>query len=311
MELMDINNEDKIIYQHNAITSGRYDYSACMLDILFMVLSALEKDKLVYTIYTEDIEQITGRKWNIAQFTKSTESMLTKMFEIEDENAYTQFVLFQYFKYLKGTRSIEVKLSEISLPYFFELKNNFTALQLKSVLNCSSKYAKRLYGLACQWRSVGKKRFEISELKKMLGLINKNGEEQFERVSEFKNKVLEIAKEQINKNTDIHFDYELTKRGRSFQWVTIFINAQKSKVLEIDFGKSVDVQKFESKLKAYGFNEEQAEIIAMKEKEKDFDILITDLNEKVRNRKLNVESAPAYLVGVYQKKGILPLKNKD
>ena len=237
--------------------------------------------------------------------------MLTKMFEIEDENAYTQFVLFQYFKYLKGTRSIEVKLSEISLPYFFELKNNFTALQLKSVLNCSSKYAKRLYGLACQWRSVGKKRIEISELKKMLGLINKNGEEQFERVSEFKNKVLEIAKEQINKNTDIHFDYELTKRGRSFQWVTIFINAQKSKVLEIDFGKSVDVQKFEHKLKAYGFNEEQAEIIAMKEKEKDFDILITDLNEKVRNRKLNVESAPAYLVGVYQKKGILPLKNKD
>lgn len=311
MELIDINSEDKIIYQHNAITSGRYDYSACMLDILFMVLSTLEKDKLIYTIHTEDIEHITGRKWNIAQFTKSTEAMLTKMFEIEDETAYTQFVLFQYFKYLKGTRSIEVKLSEVSLPYFFELKNNFTAMQLKSVLNCSSKYAKRLYGLACQWRSVGKKRFEISELKKMLGLINKKGEEQFERVSEFKKKVLDVAKEQINKNTDIQFDYELTKRGRSFQWVTIFINTQKSRVLEIDFGKSVDVQKFESKLKAYGFSEEQAEIIAMKEKEKDFDILITDLNEKVRNRKLNVESAPAYLVGVYQKKGILPLKNKD
>jgi len=47
------------------------------------------------------------------------------------------------------------------------------------VLNCSSKYAKRLYALACQWRSVGKKRFEISELKKILGLINKKGEEQF------------------------------------------------------------------------------------------------------------------------------------
>lgn len=311
MELIDINSEDKIIYQHNAITSGRYDYSACMLDILFMVLSTLEKDKLIYTIHTEDIEHITGRKWNIAQFTKSTEAMLTKMFEIEDETAYTQFVLFQYFKYLKGTRSIEVKLSEVSLPYFFELKNNFTAMQLKSVLNCSSKYAKRLYGLACQWRSVGKKRFEISKLKKMLGLINKKGEEQFERVSEFKKKVLDVAKEQINKNTDIQFDYELTKRGRSFHWVTIFVNTQKSKVLEIDFGKSVAVQKFESKLKAYGFNEEQAEIIAMKEKEEDFDSLISDLKDRVRNRKLNVESPIAYLIGVYQNKGILPLKNKD
>ena len=48
----------------------------------------------------------------------------------------------------------------------------------------------------------------------------------------------------------------------------------------------------------------------MKEKEKDFDILITELNEKIRNRKLNVESSTAYLVGIYQKKGILPLKNR-
>ena len=311
MELIDINTDDKIIYQHNVITSGRYDYSACMLDILFMILSGLENNKREYVISVKEIEMITGRSWQYNQLKKSTELIGSRMFEIETAESYEQIWLFSKVKYLKGEGCFEVKLNEDALPYFFELKNNFTALQLKSVLNCSSKYAKRLYGLACQWRSVGKKRFEISELKKMLGLINKKGEEQFTEITAFKKYVLEIAKEQINKNTDIHFDYELTKRGRSFQCVTIFINAQKSKVLEIDFGKSVDVQKFESKLRAYGFNEEQAEIIAMKEKEKDFDILITDLNGKVRNRKLNVESAPAYLVGVYQKKGILPLKNKD
>ena len=37
MELIDANSSDKLVYQHNVITSGRYDYSACMLDILFMV----------------------------------------------------------------------------------------------------------------------------------------------------------------------------------------------------------------------------------------------------------------------------------
>lgn len=56
------------------------------------------------------------------------------------------------------------------------MKNNFKALQLKSVLNCSSKYTKRLYTIACQWRSVGTKRFEIQELKQMLGLIDKKRE---------------------------------------------------------------------------------------------------------------------------------------
>jgi plasmid replication initiation protein len=46
-------------------------------------------------------------------------------------------------------------------------------MQLKSTLSVTSKYAKRLYALGCQWRNVGKRRFEIEELKKMLGLIDK------------------------------------------------------------------------------------------------------------------------------------------
>jgi plasmid replication initiation protein len=308
MELIDVNKENKLIYQHNVITSGRYDYSACMLDILFMVLSGLEVGKLEYNIHVQDIEAITGRKWNLKQLREATESIGSRMFEIETPESLEQLWLFSRVKYLKGTGSFTVKLNEEATPYFFELKNNFTAMQLKSVLNCTSKYAKRLYGIACQWRSVGSKRFEISELKKMLGLIDKKGNEQFERISDFKKFVLDIARTQISENTDIELDYELKKRGREFYWVTLHINSQKFKQLEIDFAKPVDIQKFKSKLMAYGFTDEQAEIIATKEKEKDFDILITELNEKVRSRKLSVNKSIAYLVGVYQKKEILPIK---
>lgn len=308
MELIDINKENKLIYQHNVITSGRYDYSACMLDILFMVLAGLEKDKTEYSIHTHDIEQITGRKWNYQQLREATESIGSRMFEIETPERLRQMWLFEYVDYIKGTGSFNVKINETAKPYFFELKNNFTAMQLKSVLNCSSKYAKRLYAIACQWRSVGTKRFEIVELKKMLGLIDKKGNEQFTEITAFKTKVLDIARKQISENTDIELDYELKKKGRSFYWVTLHINSQKFKQLEIDFAKPVDIQKFKSKLMAYGFTDEQAEIIANKEKEKDFDILITELNEKVRSRKLSVNKSIAYLVGIYQKKEILPIK---
>ena len=309
MELMDINKENKLIYQHNVITSGRYDYSACMLDILFMVLSGLEVGKLEYTIHVQDIEAITGRKWNLKQLREATESIGSRMFEIETPERIRQIWLFSNVDYILGTGSFTVGINPKASPYFFELKNNFTAMQLKSVLNCSSKYAKRLYAIACQWRSVGSKRFEIEELKKMLGLIDKKGNEQFERISDFKIKVLDVAKKQINENTDIEIDFELKKRGRSFHWITLHINSQKFKQLEIEFDKSIDIQKFKSKLMAYGFNEEQAELIATQEKEKDFDILITELNEKVRSRKLAVNKSIAYLVGIYQKKGILIEKN--
>ena len=310
---MDINKDNKLIYQHNVITSGRYDYSACMLDILFMVLSCLEQNKLEYVIHSSDIEAITGRKWNLKQLRESTESIGSRMFEIEweDENKrkrIRQMWLFEYVEYVEGSGSFKIKINETSKPYFFELKNNFTSLQLKSVLDCSSKYAKRLYAIACQWRSVGTKRFEIRELKQMLGLIDKKGNEQFERISDFKIKVLDIARTQICENTDIELDYELKKRGRSFHWITLHINSQKFKQLEIEFDKSIDIQKFKTKIMAYGLNEEQAEIIATKEKEKNFDILITELNEKVRNKKLNIKNSVGYLVGVYQKKEILPIK---
>ena len=273
-----------------------------------MVPSGLEQNKLEYTIHVQDIEQITGRKWNLKQLREATESIGSRMFEIETSESLDQIWLFSRVKYLKGTGSFVIKLNDEATPYFFDLKNNFTALQLKSVLDCSSKYAKRLYTIACQWRSVGSKRFEITELKKMLGLIDKKGNEQFERISDFKKFVLDIARTQISENTDIELDYELKKRGREFYWITLHINSQKFKQLEIDFAKPLDIQKFKSKLMAYGFTDEQAELIAIKEKEKDFDILITELNEKVRNRKLSVNKSIAYLVGVYQKKGILQVK---
>lgn len=308
MELTDVNKDSKLIYQHNIITSGRYDYSACMLDILFMVLSGLEKDKFEYNIHVNDIEYITGRKWNYQQLREATESIGSRMFEIETPERLRQMWLFEYVDYIKGSGSFTVKINESARPYFFELKNNFTSMQLKSVLNCSSKYAKRIYGIACQWRSLGIKRFEIEEFKKMLGLIDRKGKEQYSKISQFQERVLDVAIKQINENTDIQIEYELKKRGRSYHWITLNIDTQRFKQMEINFQKSVTDQKYIKDLKVYGFNDEQAELISAKIPRDEFQEVIDDLNLKVRTRKLKVENSIGYLVGVYQKKGILPMK---
>ena len=317
MELMDINQEDKMIMQHNAITSGRYDYSACMLDILFMVLSCLEKGKREYTISAKEIEQITGRSWNYQQLIKSTELIGSRMFEIETADTYEQLWLFSKVKYLKGNGVFEIVLNDFALPYFFELKNNFTVMQLKSVLGCSSKYAKRLYSIACQWRSVGSKRFEIKELKRMLGLIDKKGNEQYERLSDFKKKVLDIAKEQMNQFTDLDFDYDLKKRGRSYHWVTLHFQNRQFKQLEfnfdnpINFELSVEKQKFKSTIMHYGLSESQANMIIGNTTLTEWDEIIKNLNNSVRQGKIKIDNSVAYLVGVFQNMGKLPRKTDN
>lgn len=311
MELRDINPEEKIVLQHNAITSGRYDFSACMLDILFMVLAGLENNKREYTIHAGDIEKITGRKWNYQQLREATETIGSRMFEIQTSEKLTQLWLFSSVEYNLGKGSFTIVINEKAMPYFFELKNNFTSLQLKSVLGCSSKYAKRLYGISCQWRSVGVKRFEILELKNMLGLVDRKGNEQYAEITAFKKKVLDIAKEQINAHTDISFDYELTKRGRSFHWITLYFEQQRFKQLTIDFDMPIENQKLKTNLMAYGLNEEQAGIISTTLKISEFDEIIADLNYQMRQRKVKADNMVGYLVGVFQNKGILPRKKNN
>ena len=67
MELLDVSTDKKIL-MHNSITSGRFDVSACQLDILFMLLSMLEKDDDInkeYVISTLDIEFLTKKKMEL------------------------------------------------------------------------------------------------------------------------------------------------------------------------------------------------------------------------------------------------------
>jgi plasmid replication initiation protein len=310
MELIDIDLELQVIRQHNLITSGKYDYSACMMDIMFMILAGLEVGKREYTIHAKDIEAITGRMWNYKRLKTSTEIIGSRMFEIETPGKTIQLWLFSKIEYLSNTGSFCVKLNDEAMPYLFDLKNNFTSMELKSTLSVTSKYAKRLYALACQWRSKGVIRYKISELKDMLGLIDEKGKECYGNISEFKSKVLNIARKQINEDSDITFDYKLIKRGRSFQLVEFYINTQKPKQLEIDFNEPIDIQKFKSKIMNYGLNEEQAENIAIKENEADFDALILSLNEKIRQKKISINNGVGYLVGIYQKKGFLYKKEK-
>lgn len=323
MELL-IKDSDKKFMQHNAITSGRFDFSACQLDIMFMLLAKLDKeftDDRWYQIYVKDIELITGRKWNYQQLQDATEEMGSRMFSIETferdkdgeiQTHLKQRWLFSGVDYLGGTGSFQVKINPEMKGYFFELKNNFTVLQLKSVLSCSSKHAKRLYALACQWRTAGGVIYDIGTLKEMLGLKDPKGKEkeQYTKISMFQKQVLDIAKKQINENTDIIFDYKLIKRGRSFEKIKIFAGASIPKQLSIDFHKDIDTQKKNAELlqkieniKAYEIREDLAELWAVKYW-KQFVEEKNSLIEAIQKGKL-IENRAAYLVGIFKKKGYL------
>jgi hypothetical protein len=70
----------------------------------------------------QDIDTITGRKWNLKQLREATESIGSRMFEIQTTEKLTQIWLFSKVEYLKGTGSFTIKINEDARPYFFALK---------------------------------------------------------------------------------------------------------------------------------------------------------------------------------------------
>ncbi len=106
------------------------------------------------------------------------------------------------------TGEITFEISGQLKPFLLQLKNNFTSVQLENIPRLSSGYSIRLYEILSQYKFIGKRAFDnIDRFQQMLG-------SSYGKYSHFKARVLEFAKKDIAKNTNIAFEYEEIKTGK-------------------------------------------------------------------------------------------------
>ncbi|WP_149938249.1 replication initiation protein RepM, partial [Acinetobacter baumannii] len=126
------------------------------------------------------------------------------------ENVISRWV--QRISYVENEALVRIKFSDDVVPLITNLEKHFTSYELEQVSSLTSVYAIRLYELLIAWRSTGKVTMvELEELRLKLG-IEPN---EYKRMGQFKEKVLHLAIDQINKYKDIKAEYEQHKRGRS------------------------------------------------------------------------------------------------
>lgn len=104
-----------------------------------------------------------------------------------------------------------VRLDEDLVPYLFDLGQKFTQYQLYNILAMKSAFSVRIYELMKSYSFQKTKIFDLDELKILLCVQNVKSYKDF---SLFRAKVLEKAKEEINKLTDINIEFEAIKNGR-------------------------------------------------------------------------------------------------
>lgn len=128
--------------------------------------------------------------------------------------------------YVDQAALVRLQIAPVVIPYISNLESRFTAYQLKNVSQMTSFYAIRLYELLAQYKTIGTRSIDLIELKDFLGATEKA----YERMDNFKKKVLDLSVNQVNQFTDLMVSYETLKSGRSISGYTFQIQCkEKSK----------------------------------------------------------------------------------
>lgn len=211
---------------------------------LFLSLCLHLNSKNEIKVHIADIEREVGIKLehlNQRHLKKLFKELMSKIIEIKDlenRNKWKLAVLVKEVDYDEGIVTAEI--SKALLPYFkLAQERLFTRFNIQNIKPLTSIYAIRMYELAKQFDDTGWRVIELDELRKMLKLDGK-----YKDNKDFRKWVLDVAKKQINKNTDINIDYELIKQGRKYTKIRLKIEKNPQRVERKENKKLTKQSKF-------------------------------------------------------------------
>jgi plasmid replication initiation protein len=210
---MEIMNKTVEIWQDNALTAARYEMSEAEKNILYMVVASVRKEddlNKMYKVSVKDMAEVTGSKELMFEaYKQATRKLLTRVFETTLPNGdFLQSTFISSALYRRGTGIIEVELSQRVRPFYVDLNQRFTKIQLVAAMSLHSVYAKRIYELLCMHKNMPNKAFKrnLVELKTMLGIIDlKTGKDSYSSWTWFQRNVLDVSVREINGHTDLTF----------------------------------------------------------------------------------------------------------
>jgi len=129
-----------------------------------------------------------------------------------------------------GTLCVEFGFSAQMKPFLLGLKERFTQFELYEVASMKSGHSIRIFQICKSYylenARHGRNTITVSilELKERLGI-----EDKYPDFRNFRRKVLDVAKKEINQNTTLTIDYEYIRESRKITSVKILITDEKDK----------------------------------------------------------------------------------
>lgn len=233
--------KNDLVKKSNSLNEAHYSLTVAEYRILHMAFSTLAEcdvnpeffHNVRFTIRARDYMELYGvdRATAYQALREASERLFNRYFTY-DELVDKNLMLYERIKsrwvtkigYQDSQAYITFFLSDDVLSMVGNLKEQYTYLNLYKLANLTSIYAIRVYEMLMQWRKTKVVPvIELDELRVRLGIADN----EYPRMYDFKNRVLDMAINQINEFTDITASYEQIKDGRK---ITGFKFSYKDKI---------------------------------------------------------------------------------
>ena len=239
--LVEVNNlnDEHWVTKHNELVQSTYKLSLQQQRILLIIASRIQpKDEnfKLYQFNTKDIIDILGLSTTSGSYYSQIKTIVndlqSKTLTIKTKDRETNLSWVITSDYFPKQGFFQVELHPKLKPYFLELKDKFTKYRLENVLRLNSSYSIRMYELLKQYEGIGIRKFAVQELKELLAI--EPGK--YKQYGHFKSKILLHSQEQIEKHTDLRFDFKELKTGRKITRLEFYIKTknQSKTTIELD-----------------------------------------------------------------------------
>lgn len=219
--------DKRLVIKSNFLVEASYKLSAIEQKIILSLSTKIKKEDQEFKKYTFNLGELSsflGLNTNAdyAYLQETTRALLSKVLILKKEDSLLQTHWFESVEYFEKTGTVSMCFSPDLKPFMLQLKENFTKFQLKYAIQLKSRFSIRTYELLKQYESIGTREFLLTDLKEMLGV----GSEDYPLYGNFKAKVLLVAQKELQAKTDIAFDFEEIKVGRSVGRIRFTIHSQ-------------------------------------------------------------------------------------
>lgn len=293
------------VVKANDLVMARYKLSTLEQKIVVLLISEIDFKEEYFSSYAIPIKNLLnalemgsdGKDYH--DLKAAIKKLMGKVLDIsQPDGSWLLSHWVSSSEYDSKTKTVYFTFDAKLSPFLLGLKKAFTSYERKQVLRLSRSYSIRLYEIMAKNRRLGSFRIALSELRLILGIDQKN----YTRYQNFKVKVLEPARKELEEKTNIQFNYREICQGRRIVSIEFTIAKNEPNEVKADDEKAkvLEDPPVVVKLKMAGLKDNDAWKI-WKEKFDYVDMAFRDAIKEVDFEKYIDEKI--FIVGMKKKEG--------